>query len=122
MMPPFSFKTIFDPSEAITGAIEHGFKNFIVQAAGSKSAHEQKLSIIAENENKEMIGGIYGDLAWDWLYVRTFWVHEDYRGKRTSRDGSGEALCRFKLHQWRIDTAVSGSWTGTDGLFSRTQQ
>ena len=35
------------------------------------------------------IGGVFGDLLWDWLHIDSLWTHEDYRGR-----GVGSALMR----------------------------
>lgn len=31
--------------------------------------------IYVENENGNLIGGIYGKIAWNWLYIDLLWVH-----------------------------------------------
>jgi len=28
-----------------------------------------------------VIGGVHGELCWDWLYIRSFWVEESHRGR-----------------------------------------
>lgn len=38
-------------------------------------------AVTAKNEQGESVGGIHGDMYWDWLYIDTLWVDEKYRGK-----------------------------------------
>jgi GNAT superfamily N-acetyltransferase len=81
-MTELSFKTIFNPSPTHIGFVEQGFQNFITAITGSDEPYEQKLVIMAEGNGAEIIGGIYGDLSWDWLSIHIFWVHADHQGKR----------------------------------------
>ena len=32
-----------------------------------------------EDENGNLIGGIYGKIAWNWLYIDLLWVHPNHR-------------------------------------------
>lgn len=37
--------------------------------------------ITASNQTGELAGGVYGKIAWQWLYVDLLWVDEDFRGQ-----------------------------------------
>ncbi len=41
----------------------------------------------ADAEKQTLIGGVFGDLLWDWLHIDSLWVRDDYRGR-----GVGSAL------------------------------
>lgn len=47
----------------------------------------QPLAISLRDEAGAMIGGLVGELKWEWLYVDLFWIDEAHRGA-----GHGEAL------------------------------
>lgn len=47
----------------------------------------QPLAISLRDEGGAMIGGLVGELKWEWLYVDLFWIDEGHRGA-----GHGEAL------------------------------
>lgn len=48
------------------------------QSVTGLSTYHQ-IYIKAENKHKELIGGIYGKIAWQWLYIDLLWVHPEYR-------------------------------------------
>lgn len=48
------------------------------QSVTSDSNYHQ-LYITAKNENNELIAGVYGKIAWQWLYIDLLWVHPEHR-------------------------------------------
>lgn len=75
------YKTIFNPSPEDLGYLQLGFQEFISAKRGIRKPYEQKLSILVEDEERTTIGGIYGDLSFDWLHIHLLWVHSHYRGR-----------------------------------------
>ena len=59
---------------------------FAYDGAGEDSSEDG-----SENggEQRKLIGGLFGDLVWDWLHIESLWVDEAYRGR-----GVGGALMR----------------------------
>lgn len=51
----------------------------------------ERLAVFAYDtpEQRTLIGGVFGDLLWDWLHIDSLWAHENYRGR-----GVGSALMR----------------------------
>jgi GNAT superfamily N-acetyltransferase len=47
------------------------------------------LTISLRNEQGEIVGGLVGELKWEWLYVDLFWIDEAHRGA-----GHGVAMLR----------------------------
>lgn len=47
----------------------------------------QPLALSLRDEAGTIVGGLVGELKWQWLYVDLFWIEEAYRGT-----GHGEAL------------------------------
>ncbi|TCR67277.1 GNAT family N-acetyltransferase [Bosea sp. BK604] len=47
----------------------------------------QPLALSLRDEAGAMVGGLVGELKWEWLYVDLFWIDEAHRGA-----GHGEAL------------------------------
>jgi GNAT superfamily N-acetyltransferase len=80
-MTELFFKKIFNPPPEDIESIKQGFQKFITAKAGSRKPFEQNLAIIAEDEKNGIIGGVCGDLSFDWLHIHLIWVHADYRGK-----------------------------------------
>lgn len=52
---------------------------------GPRNAEPLALSL--RDESGAMVGGLIGELKWEWLYVDLFWIDEAHRGA-----GHGEAL------------------------------
>jgi GNAT superfamily N-acetyltransferase len=40
-----------------------------------------RLAVVARDETGEVIGGIHGELVWEWLYIQSLWVDESHRGR-----------------------------------------
>lgn len=45
-----------------------------------------KVLVIAKAHDGSVVGGIHGDMGWDWLHIDTLWVDEKYRGQRIGSD------------------------------------
>ena len=40
----------------------------------------QPLALSLRDENSVIVGGLVGELKWQWLYVDLFWIDEGHRG------------------------------------------
>ncbi|QVK17080.1 GNAT family N-acetyltransferase [Mycoplasmatota bacterium] len=63
--------------------------------------------IIAKNENRKLIGGLVGYIGYDYLYISTLWVHEDYRKKKL-----GKQLVT-KAENYALDMKINQAFLGT---------
>jgi GNAT superfamily N-acetyltransferase len=67
------------PEESAWGIIGHGVGNFNKQQAGEDNF--QRLCFALQTPDEEIVGGVLGEIYWDWLYVDLLWVKEALRGK-----------------------------------------
>lgn len=51
--------------------------------------HRQKLAFFLRDAENRIVGGVYGNSGWNWLYINMLWVSEAVRGS-----GFGTALIR----------------------------
>ncbi len=67
-----------------------------------------QLYIKVENDKNELIGGIYGKIAWRWLYIDLLWVHPEHRsegiGKKLMQSIEKEANAR-EVFSYYVSTA-----------------
>lgn len=65
---------------------------------------EKKLALFVKNSSENIVGGLYGNTFWDWLFVKYLWVHESLRnqgyGSKLLKEAEEEAVRRncFKVH------------------------
>jgi len=71
-----------NPEEEDKKIIDLGIDEYNLKRIG-----EQKYIPIASfaKENDQTIGGITGNLFWNYLYIDLMWIHETYRGKGIGR-------------------------------------
>ena len=67
----------------------------------------QPLALSLRDEAGAMVGGLVGELKWDWLYIDLFWIDEAHRGA-----GHGEALLAM-AEQAARDHGARGVYLGT---------
>lgn len=72
---------------------------------GPRNAEPLALSL--RDESGAMVGGLIGELKWEWLYVDLFWIDEAHRGA-----GHGEALLAM-AEQAARDRGARGVYLST---------
>ena len=81
-MPHVHYDTVFDPSQEDLAPIDRGFHEFNLAHLGEKIIYNYyKVMIVAHDEGGAVIGGVHGEMYWDWLHIDTLWVDEKYRGR-----------------------------------------
>jgi GNAT superfamily N-acetyltransferase len=84
------------PEEAAWGIIGGGVQKFNVQQTGDNKF--ERLCFILQAPDKEIVGGILGEIYWGWFYIDLLWVKEEFRGcgygHRLLKQGEDEALKR----------------------------
>jgi GNAT superfamily N-acetyltransferase len=77
-----SCTVFFDPAPEDLQAIERGLHEYNVAHLGQEVVHNyHRVAVLARDEEGTVIGGIHGELVWEWLYVQSLWVAETHRGK-----------------------------------------
>jgi GNAT superfamily N-acetyltransferase len=67
------------PEESTWGIIGQGINRFNKQKAGDDRFQRICFALIAPDQ--EIVGGVVGEIYWDWLYVDLMWVKEELRGR-----------------------------------------
>ncbi len=58
----------------------------------------EEVAVFLRDDNGAIIGGAYGELGWDWLYVDLLWVAESVKGRGDGRRVLG-AIEQYALQQ-----------------------
>ena len=89
-MPDIAYETLFNPTQEALAPVRRGLHTFNQAHVGEGVIQDyHKVAIFAKDENGAVIGGVHGEMFWDWLHVDTLWVDEAHRGK-----GIGSRLMR----------------------------
>ena len=85
--------------------IRRGLMAFNVERAGPD--HYRELALAARDHSGQLVGGLYGNTAWRWLFVDLLWVETPFRrqglGRRLLRAAETAALARGCTHAY-LDT------------------
>ena len=84
------YQTVIDPSDQACAAIDDGLRVYNLEHLGQAMiSNDHRVLVKVEDREGNLIGGVYGEMFWDWLHVKTLWVSKDHRGR-----GIGSALLR----------------------------
>ncbi len=77
MRPDVDIQQRDQPAEDEMAYVSRQFRAFNDQRGG---VHPSKpLHLFAYGPDKEVLGGLFGEISWGWLHVDVIWVHEDWR-------------------------------------------
>ena len=68
-----------NPEESAWGIIGRGVGSYNRQEAGDDKF--QRLCFGLHAPDQEIVGGVIGEIYWDWLYIDLLWVKEELRGR-----------------------------------------
>ena len=80
-MIDLTYETAFDPPQESLAPIEQGLHEFNLSHLGKVIHNYYRVAIFARDKNQTIIGGVHGELVWEWLYINTLWVEEKHRGQ-----------------------------------------
>jgi ribosomal protein S18 acetylase RimI-like enzyme len=83
------YETLEDPPIETLREVNRGLDAYNRTKIGDYTYARLGAFAYADAERQTLIGGVFGDLLWDWLHIDSLWVHEDYRGR-----GVGATLMR----------------------------
>lgn len=66
------------PEEAAWGIIGRGLQKYNIEQAGDNEF--QRLCFALQTSEKEIVGGVLGEVYWGWLYVDLLWIQDELRG------------------------------------------
>ncbi len=76
-----NYETVFDPADECLSRIDRGLHEFNVQNLGEDVISKyHRVAIFAKDAAGTLIGGIYGEMYWDWLHINSLWVETRHRG------------------------------------------
>jgi GNAT superfamily N-acetyltransferase len=67
------------PEESAWGIIGRGISAFNRQQAGDDDF--QRLCFVLCAPDQEIMGGVLGEVYWEWLHIDLLWVSDDLRGR-----------------------------------------
>lgn len=67
------------PEEAAWGIIGRGLQNFNIQQAGEENFKRICFALLSPDQ--EIIGGVLGEIFWDWLHIDLMWIKDESRGQ-----------------------------------------
>jgi GNAT superfamily N-acetyltransferase len=67
------------PEQSAWGIIGRGISDYNRQQAGDN--HFQRLCFVLQSPDQEIVGGVIGEIYWDWLHVDRLWVKDKLRGR-----------------------------------------
>jgi ribosomal protein S18 acetylase RimI-like enzyme len=103
-----NYQTLFNPSRQDLEPIDEGFHQFNLAHLGEDViSRYHRVLITAKDKTNQVIGGIHGEMYWDWLHIQTLWLDEEHRG-----EGIGSELLR-QLEEIAQAKGYVGSHTET---------
>ena len=79
MKPEYQIIAEEKPEESAWGIIGRGVASFNQEQAGENNF--QRLCYILQGPDQEIVGGVLGEIYWNWFYIDLVWVKEDLRGQ-----------------------------------------
>jgi N-acetylglutamate synthase-like GNAT family acetyltransferase len=74
----FQIVYVEKPEESAWGIIGRGVGNYNKQEVGEEKF--QRLCFVLQTPDQEIVGGVLGEVYWDWFYVDLLWVKDELRG------------------------------------------
>jgi GNAT superfamily N-acetyltransferase len=67
------------PGESAWGIIGRGIRDYNQQQAGDQEF--QRLCFVLHAPDQEVVGGVLGEIYWNWFYLDLIWVKDGLRGR-----------------------------------------
>ncbi|HEY3342845.1 MAG TPA: GNAT family N-acetyltransferase, partial [Anaerolineae bacterium] len=79
-MPELAFDVTFDPAPDVFEPINHGlYQHNLSQLGPEVTNHFSRIVVSVRDESGALVGGLIGEMFWDWLHIETLWVIENHR-------------------------------------------
>jgi GNAT superfamily N-acetyltransferase len=76
-----TYRTVVDPAQEESALIDRGLHEFNLANLGEDVIYDYaRLAVFSRDDHDHVIGGIHGELVWEWLYIRALWVNDTCRG------------------------------------------
>lgn len=78
------FDVVFSPPVETVRAVERSLHEFNLAHLGEGVIYDyDEVVVLGRGAGDQVVGGVYGELGWDWLYVKTMWVAQEHRHRGT---------------------------------------
>jgi len=79
-MTALRFDVVFSPPADATRSIERGLHEYNRACLGEDVIYDyDEVVVLGRAAGDQVVGGVYGELSWGWLYVKTLWVAQEHR-------------------------------------------
>lgn len=79
-MAYITYEIINNPETSDTEVLDRNLHEYNLTKIGEKSAYDyKKLAVFAKDANGIVLGGVYGELRWEWLHIKTLWIDKVHR-------------------------------------------
>ena len=75
----FQIVYVEKPEDSAWGIIGRGIHLFNTQQAGENQF--QRKCFVVNSPDDVIVGGVLGELYWDWFHIDLMWVQEEFRGR-----------------------------------------
>jgi len=79
MNEEYTIHQVEKPDESAWKAIRGGISKYNTQPAGE--AQHKSLCFLLRTPDQEIVGGLIGELYWNWFYINLLLVKEELRGR-----------------------------------------
>ena len=83
MSEEYTIVYVEKPEESAWGIIGRGVGDFNTQQAGDQKF--QRLCFVLHAPDQEIVGGVIGEVYYDWFHLDLLWVKEELRGRGYGR-------------------------------------
>jgi ribosomal protein S18 acetylase RimI-like enzyme len=102
MQDSLTYQALEDPPIEMLRSVNRGLDAYNRTRIGDYTYARLGVFAFDTPERGALIGGVFGDLIWDWLHIDSLWVDEAYRGR-----GVGGALMRHAEELARVRGIVN---------------
>src|SRR6185437_10156380 len=102
MQDGLTYQALENPPIELLRGVNRGLDAYNRTHIGDYTYARLGVFAYADPERQTLIGGVFGDLIWDWLHIDSLWVDEAYRGR-----GVGGALMRHAEEMARAQGIVN---------------
>ena len=79
MAEEYDIVQVEKPEDSAWGIIGGGLHKYNIEQAGDNKF--QRLCFVLQGPDQEIVGGVLGEIYWEWLYIDLMWVKEELRGQ-----------------------------------------
>lgn len=81
-MTSLRYQVTLDPPSEEVAAVERGLHAFNVAHLGEDVIYNyHQVAVVARDVEGEIVGGVHGELCWEWLHIKSMWVAATHRGR-----------------------------------------